>query len=36
METRKVDVFKFRDGKIVSFMEYFDNAAPIASTVVDR
>lgn len=32
-ETPKVDVFLFRDGKVIDFMEYYDTAAVLAATV---
>jgi ketosteroid isomerase-like protein len=31
-ESPKADVFRFRDGKVVEFLEFFDTAAALAAT----
>jgi hypothetical protein len=33
LDTPKADVFRFRDGKIVDFMEFYDTAAAIAAAI---
>lgn len=32
VESPKADVFRFRDGKVVDFMEFYDTAAALAAT----
>lgn len=35
VETKKVDVFRFKNGKILEFREYFDTAKAIAASTPD-
>jgi ketosteroid isomerase-like protein len=34
-QSPKADIFRFRDGKIVEFVEFFDTAAALAATQAD-
>jgi ketosteroid isomerase-like protein len=34
-QSPKADIFRFRDGKIVEFLEFFDTAAAAAATQSD-
>ena len=35
VESPKADIYRFRDGKVVEFMEFFDTAAALAATKPD-
>ncbi|MEP3478211.1 MAG: nuclear transport factor 2 family protein [Fuerstiella sp.] len=35
VETKKIDAFRFKDGKIIEFQEFFDTAKAIAASTPD-
>lgn len=36
VETKKIDTFRFKDGKIIEFQEFFDTAKAIAASTPDN